>query len=60
MEEKRKEIKELIAKKPGAEIAPGLYVKKVGRKWVSLLDTRDTQTTTERVSIEEFYAQQRK
>jgi len=55
--EMRQEVMDYVATTPGAEIAPGVIVKTVGYKWVTLLDTRDSDTTKDRIEISEFYAQ---
>lgn len=48
------EIKEKYAAIPEKQVSTGIYIKLVGRKYVTLLNTWDT-TTIEKIEISEFY-----
>lgn len=53
--QKSQEIISWLANKPENQIATGVYVKKVGYKYVTVVNTWGT-TTTEKIPIEVFYA----
>jgi hypothetical protein len=52
--EMRKEIEEYYASIPEAQVDTGIYLDKVGYKYVYLLDTW-YETSIEKVELEEFY-----
>lgn len=54
--EKRAKINDFIGTIPEAQIEVGQYVKTVGTKYVSIIDTWDT-TTIERVTLDDFIRQ---
>lgn len=54
LKEKAAEIIEKYSAIPNRQVSPGIYIKSVGRKYVTLLNTWDT-TRLVKVSIEKFY-----
>ena len=48
------EIKRKYAAIPGKQVSPGIYIKLVGRKYVTLLNTWGT-TRLDKIEIAEFY-----
>ena len=48
------EIKEKYAAIPEKQVSPGIYIKLVGRKYVTLLNTWGT-TKIEQIELSEFY-----
>ena len=48
------EIKEKYAAIPEKQVSPGIYIKMVGRKYVTLLNTWGT-TKIEQIELSEFY-----
>lgn len=47
-------ISEMIAAIPGGEIAPGMYLEKIGNKYIHVVDTWG-QTTVKKMPIAAFY-----
>jgi hypothetical protein len=54
LKEMKNEIKEKYYAVPERQISTGIYLEKVGRKYVTLLNTWN-RTTVEKVEIEYFY-----
>jgi len=54
MKELRKSIKSWIDGKPGQEFSTGLYLKTVGYKFVTYINTWD-ETTVEKMDIDDFF-----
>lgn len=52
--EMAKAIKEKFAAIPEKQVSTGVYIKTIGRKYVTLVNTWGN-TTLEKVDIEEFY-----
>jgi hypothetical protein len=51
---KTSEKAKAIKKRFDGQVSPGIYIKTIGRKYVTLLNTWGT-TTIEKVDIDEFY-----
>jgi hypothetical protein len=54
LKEKREEIREKYNSIPEGQVSVGIYLKSVGSKFVTLLNTWDT-TTIEKIDIDDFY-----
>lgn len=54
LKEKAAKIKEKYSAIPEKQVCAGIYIKSVGRKYVTLLNTWGT-TKLEKVEIDEFY-----